>query len=290
MNKNISVFYGKFDLDFVEHNPFIKRVLKTIIISEQATASMIQSKFDIGYSKASEIIDLLEEKGFIGPYDGSRPRDIYFTAEKYRGAFYEDPYDEEEDIQKSNAISFLGRDIDLIKEILRLFIRAGRATYSMILWEFDISLDLGMKLMDYFERQNFIGPEKSNRDHDVYITRALFKKLFHEVDNEKKIDDDMFHNIVDGRITVDLRPDSDDLSVGDCIEFVSSNKKRIKAKITRLISASCFSDFSHELLYNAGVVENDMEFINEYMEEIYPEQIQGNGALAVEFKVVKEND
>ena len=43
----------------------------------KASTSYLQRKFRIGYSRAARLIDILEERGVIGPADGSRPREVY---------------------------------------------------------------------------------------------------------------------------------------------------------------------------------------------------------------------
>ncbi|MBR4091530.1 MAG: hypothetical protein IKK28_11875, partial [Mogibacterium sp.] len=63
-----------------------------IFKSKQASVSMLQRRFRIGYNRAARIIDEIEEKGIIGPSDGSRPRQLLITEEEYYGG-----YDSEEE-------------------------------------------------------------------------------------------------------------------------------------------------------------------------------------------------
>ena len=56
-----------------------------ILKSKQASVSMLQRRFRIGYNRAARIIDEIEEKGIIGPSDGSRPRQVLVTEEEYYG-------------------------------------------------------------------------------------------------------------------------------------------------------------------------------------------------------------
>lgn len=50
----------------------------TLLVRQEnkATASMLQRRIKIGYSKACRLMDLLEERGVVGPYKGAEPRDV----------------------------------------------------------------------------------------------------------------------------------------------------------------------------------------------------------------------
>ena len=54
-----------------------------ILKSGQASVSMLQRRFRIGYNRAARIIDEIEDKGIIGPSDGSRPRQVLVTEDQY---------------------------------------------------------------------------------------------------------------------------------------------------------------------------------------------------------------
>ncbi len=58
-----------------------------IFKSKQASVSMLQRRFRIGYNRAARIIDEIEEKGIIGPSDGSRPRQLLISEEEYYGGY-----------------------------------------------------------------------------------------------------------------------------------------------------------------------------------------------------------
>jgi S-DNA-T family DNA segregation ATPase FtsK/SpoIIIE len=63
--------------------------LAVIIDSGQASISMLQRRLRIGYTRAARIIDQMEEKGFIGGYDGSKPREILITKERVEKYFHD---------------------------------------------------------------------------------------------------------------------------------------------------------------------------------------------------------
>ncbi|HEY8391947.1 MAG TPA: DNA translocase FtsK [Capillibacterium sp.] len=50
--------------------------VQVVIDQGQASASSLQRRFRIGYTRAARLIDLMEEKGFVGPHDGSKPRTV----------------------------------------------------------------------------------------------------------------------------------------------------------------------------------------------------------------------
>lgn len=51
-----------------------------IIEMETASVSMLQRRFRIGYTRAARLIDAMEDRGYVGPYEGNRPREVLITA------------------------------------------------------------------------------------------------------------------------------------------------------------------------------------------------------------------
>ena len=50
-----------------------------VVQAQQASVSMLQRRFRIGYNRAARIIDMMEERQIIGPADGSRPRQVLIS-------------------------------------------------------------------------------------------------------------------------------------------------------------------------------------------------------------------
>ncbi len=55
----------------------IEQAKREIIRAKKASATLLQTRLSIGYSRASRIINVLEDQGFVGPSNGSKPREIY---------------------------------------------------------------------------------------------------------------------------------------------------------------------------------------------------------------------
>ena len=70
---------GSSSVDDVD--PLYKEVLLFIAKTQKASASLLQRRFKIGYNRAARIIDMLEEDGYIGPVDGSKPRKVFLEKE-----------------------------------------------------------------------------------------------------------------------------------------------------------------------------------------------------------------
>ena len=54
-----------------------------ILETGQASVSMLQRRLKLGYARAARIVDEMEEKGIVGPFQGSKPRAILITKEKW---------------------------------------------------------------------------------------------------------------------------------------------------------------------------------------------------------------
>ena len=57
-------------------------VVEFVVQTKKASASLLQRKFKIGYNRAARCIDLLEERGIVGPANGSKPREVLIKLEK----------------------------------------------------------------------------------------------------------------------------------------------------------------------------------------------------------------
>ena len=71
----------------VAFDPVLKDALRFFIQANQASITMIQRRFGVGYARAARIIDQMEQNGFISPADGSKPRQVLISLEEYNLIF-----------------------------------------------------------------------------------------------------------------------------------------------------------------------------------------------------------
>jgi DNA segregation ATPase FtsK/SpoIIIE, S-DNA-T family len=70
---------GGGDLFESEDEALYKQAVEIVANTGQASISMIQRRLRIGYNRAARLVDLMEERHVVGPYDGSRPREVLVT-------------------------------------------------------------------------------------------------------------------------------------------------------------------------------------------------------------------
>jgi len=66
-----------------EEDELFNDAVSIIINSKQASISILQRKLRIGYTRAARLIDVMEKKRIVGPYDGRNPRKILISNEEY---------------------------------------------------------------------------------------------------------------------------------------------------------------------------------------------------------------
>ena len=63
-------------------DPLYNDIVEFVITQGKASASLLQRRFKLGYNRAARIVDLLEERGIIGPQNGSKPREVLVKLEE----------------------------------------------------------------------------------------------------------------------------------------------------------------------------------------------------------------
>jgi S-DNA-T family DNA segregation ATPase FtsK/SpoIIIE len=68
----------------LEGDEMLPAAVDVILETGQASVSMLQRRLKLGYARAARIVDEMEEKGIVGPFQGSKPRAILITKEQWQ--------------------------------------------------------------------------------------------------------------------------------------------------------------------------------------------------------------
>jgi len=66
---------------FYDEDPLYEEAKRVVREARKASASLLQRRLRIGYARAARLIDMLEEKGMVGPGEGAKPREVYFESQ-----------------------------------------------------------------------------------------------------------------------------------------------------------------------------------------------------------------
>ena len=73
---------GGFDDD--EEDEMLPRAIEVVVETGQASVSMLQRRLKLGYSRAARLVDQMAERGIVGPFEGSKPRQVLITREQWQ--------------------------------------------------------------------------------------------------------------------------------------------------------------------------------------------------------------
>lgn len=81
-----------------EEDELLPDAVEVFLEVGHASIALLQRKLKVGYPRASRLVDLLEEKGWIGPFDGSKPRKMLLTATEWEMMKANEQENEDEDL------------------------------------------------------------------------------------------------------------------------------------------------------------------------------------------------
>jgi S-DNA-T family DNA segregation ATPase FtsK/SpoIIIE len=72
------------EADDEEEDELFEQAAQIVLEAGQASVSLLQRRMRIGYTRAARLIDYMEAKGIVGPYEGSKPREVLTTLEQFQ--------------------------------------------------------------------------------------------------------------------------------------------------------------------------------------------------------------
>jgi DNA segregation ATPase FtsK/SpoIIIE-like protein len=74
---------GGFEEGGGDDDPLLDDAVRVILESRRGSASLLQRRLEVGYARASRLIDIMTERGILGPFKGSKAREILLTLEEW---------------------------------------------------------------------------------------------------------------------------------------------------------------------------------------------------------------
>ena len=105
------------EFDLGSDDTLLAEAQETVVRAGKASASLLQRRLRVGYARAARLLDLLEDKGIIGPGDGAKPREVLVSTaqlahEKQADKILDNDeflngqnQDDEENIEEENIIN-----------------------------------------------------------------------------------------------------------------------------------------------------------------------------------------
>ena len=59
-----------------DEDPLLDKAIEVVVTAQTASVSLLQRRLRVGYTRAGRLIDMLERRGIISPYEGSKPRRV----------------------------------------------------------------------------------------------------------------------------------------------------------------------------------------------------------------------
>lgn len=83
----IPVEVTPYEETFGDDDELLPQAVEILFRAGHASISLLQRRLKIGYARAARLIDIMERRGIVGPFEGSKPRAILMTFDQYRATF-----------------------------------------------------------------------------------------------------------------------------------------------------------------------------------------------------------
>ena len=67
-----------------DYDELLPSAIEVVVETGMASVSMLQRRLKLGYSRAARLVDQMEERGIVGPFEGSKPRQLLITRAQWQ--------------------------------------------------------------------------------------------------------------------------------------------------------------------------------------------------------------
>lgn len=152
-------------------DPLLSEAMEVIRQSGKASASLLQRRLKLGYARAARILDLLEEKGIIGPSDGAKPREVFLDQ-----------------LGGVGAVDFAAREHGLTGELRPIDDENGEEP-SFTAFTRDDLPDSSSDKSEIEEQKEGFGDEDINNDQKTELEEDSFQDNFSDEIEEPSVEE-----------------------------------------------------------------------------------------------------
>lgn len=120
--------FPQYDLD--ESDDILDQARKIVSVEGKASASLLQRRLSIGYARAAHLLDQLEQKGYVGPAEGSKPRMVFAS---------------------------LTDSEPLFEDAVELGLKEGKISPAMLQRNLQIGYARAARIIDLLEGEGYVG-------------------------------------------------------------------------------------------------------------------------------------
>jgi DNA segregation ATPase FtsK/SpoIIIE-like protein len=150
--------------DLSSNDPLFEEAARHVVLTQQASTSVLQRKFVIGYNRCGRIMDQLEQADIVGPPQGSKPREVLirdlFSLENILAS----------PTKAHEKLSFNRTELDpLFNEAAKHIVWLGIGSTSALQRRFSLGYNRATRIMEQLEKAGIVGPSKSVGLRDVLV-------------------------------------------------------------------------------------------------------------------------
>ncbi len=82
-----------------DYDELLPNAIEVVVETGMASVSMLQRRLKLGYSRAARLVDQMEEKGIVGPFEGSKPRQVLISKAQWQEMQYRESFDGDAPVQ-----------------------------------------------------------------------------------------------------------------------------------------------------------------------------------------------
>lgn len=176
--------------------PVFVDILRVVLQKNSASISLIQRCCAVGYIRAGEAIDWMEENGYISPYEEETPRKVLITKEQFEEKYGPlEPNTQEPpkpQPQSQASAQEVKTPVEVPEELLPVYIaalkkviEAGSASISIIQRKCNRGYNFSAKILDWMESLGYVTPFDGEKLRKVLITKEQFEEKYGKFDDEQ---------------------------------------------------------------------------------------------------------